>query len=951
MALSSSQIYVATYSATNQDRSRLTPAAPPQLHPQASSLGSRWRFGRSTTNLRETGSRSSSITPSDLVPAAPKTSIERSASKMSLFNLFSKPKVERARGHTEVGLAVPMRPRSPQKAPASISPPKSSLRQNPAPPAQQSIRVRSSQMFRPTSMRPPAPAAGDSGSWHPPPLFQAFPQSVKHATIQACVFSPEVLMRTQSQRRQAEILLERMDSVRDLSIISEDGTEAKKLEKNHRRLISNSVLNPPTPELTNKIYILCTAGYVLQYAGDGTFDRTPEKVLKLGKDSAAFACDLIPGKHWVLQISSHALEDGAREPPAPARSRNSMLSRLRSPAVPVRKTATSFLLVLESAEEMDSWMTAVRKEIDNQGGKQVRDESRRASTSTEDSREKQSSETTSHRFQVRRDPKAPSKLPIDSPVQSQYGSPKIVTSDWESSRSERTPSIAESLGGQSYRYGTSRQSAESSSIASTPVSQSQVELDQLRGRPRYSYMSTATSTSTPGTRNTSRSSSPIAQSPFVDSSPLSADGEAYRSATSLKSFHMNPGNSMGSRRRSMQQLPVTNEDFTPAVKVSQERQRHSLYGPVSPNIIETGPASKTGPSASTSSALNQENGAAQDGALSNLRDSRPALAMHASTTSENHNITRSQVPVREDSPLQSSARRYSNARRDMVSPPPREPAPLPPTSAPRQSIVIAPPSMNMENNKLPYELTLGTRAARRVSTNPKPFIRPFPVRPQQHHTEQAAIVPRRLSSLTPQSRPAPLPLRVNINRSVTAPVQAPSQASRPSVASDIRNQMSQSEQMLRRPVSVQPQPRASQVPLQAASRPIRAIASTPSFLPGKRTSNPIVAPINPRISVSGTYKPESPIEGRLQPQLRIIPPRRSMGAIGMPPPMPPPDLPLPPPPPSTALPPVPSMVQPGPPPSMPLPAPPPNMPLPSLPPPPTTPLPRLPASAPKGISI
>jgi hypothetical protein len=75
-------------------------------------------------------------------------------------------------------------------------------------------------------------------------------------------------MRTQSQRRQAEVMRERMDSARDLSIITEDGTEAKRLEKTHKRLISNSVLNPPAPELVNKIYILVTAGYVLQYAGD-----------------------------------------------------------------------------------------------------------------------------------------------------------------------------------------------------------------------------------------------------------------------------------------------------------------------------------------------------------------------------------------------------------------------------------------------------------------------------------------------------------------------------------------------------------------------------------------------------------------------------------------------------------------------------------------------------------
>ena len=216
------------------------------------SSNSRWRFNRSTANLREAASQSISG-PSSGQNDAPK--LARTPSKLSLFNLFSRPKVERAHGHTEVGLAIPMRPQTPPKP---AIPPKSALRQNPSPAAQQSIRSRSSLMFRPVSMRPP-PIDNDSGAWEPPPLFQAFPQSVKHATVQACVFPPEVLMRTQSQRRQAELIKERIDSARDLSVIEENSTETKKLEKSHKRLISNSMLNPPAPELVNKIYIIVTS--------------------------------------------------------------------------------------------------------------------------------------------------------------------------------------------------------------------------------------------------------------------------------------------------------------------------------------------------------------------------------------------------------------------------------------------------------------------------------------------------------------------------------------------------------------------------------------------------------------------------------------------------------------------------------------------------------------------
>jgi hypothetical protein len=938
MALSSSQIYLATYSANGE---RTSSASNVRNRVQEPHSTSRWRFGRTPTLPRDSESRSSSAAgrassirrdPSP-TPGVPK--LERSASKMSLFNLFSRPKVEKARGHTEVGLAVPMRPQTPPKSQLSTSAPKSSLRQNPSPPAQQTIRARSSQMFRPMSMRPP-PQPKEFGTWEPPPLFQAFPQSVKHATVQACVFAPEVLMRTQSQRRQAEVLRERMDSARDLSVITEDGTEAKRSEKTHKRLISNSVLNPPPPELVNKIYILVTAGYVLQYAGDGSFDRTPERILKLGKDSAAFACDLIPGKHWVLQISSHALDDGTTE----AGPRNSLLSRLRSQNAVMRKAATSFLLVLESAEEMDAWMTVVRKEIDNQGGMKIKDESSRASSSTDDTRETKSSDTTSHRYLVQRDPKAPSKIiPVDSPLQSQYGSPRILASEWGSNRSDRTASIAESLSGQSFRHGNQRQSAEASSVATTPISQDQVQLDSLRGRSRFSYMSTTTSLSGPGTRSTSRESSPAPQSPFQEGFGAAVESEPLRSAMSLKSFHMNPSNSVASRRRSMQPLPVTDEHFAPSANKPPLRQRHSLYGPVSPTM-----AGAERPSAVNSITTN-------DGPdMTQIRDRRESLmspiAGAAATPRPQVQIkpanqALAQAQALEDSPVRPSIRSYSvPPRRDVVSPPPRNPAPLPPTPASRQSI-LASQANSRTSSAVP---TPDVRSQRRVSANPKPFLRPLPVRPQQQHAEQARAAPRRLSSYTPASGPALMRLSVNGNRSVTAPARPPYVSGNIAPTSHSTAQTTQ----IRRPTSVQA--RTTPAPFfLTPSRPVRAIASTPSFVPGRRTSNPQVLTSNtaftpPSASVLGAPKGQTQ---QAQAESKPITPRRSMTTIGLPPPVPPPNvplptlppnLPLPPTPPNVALPPPPppptssGMSLPGPPPNMPLPAPPPTAPLPPTPP-------------------
>ena len=862
------------------------------------SSNSRWRFTRSTANLREAASGSISG-PSSGQGNAPK--LARAPSKLSLFNLFSRPKVERARGHTEVGLAVPMRPQTPPKP---AIPPKSALRQNPSPSAQQSIRSRSSLMFRPMSMRPPPPD-NESGVWEPPPLFQAFPQSIKHATVQACVFPPEVLMRTQSQRRQAELIRERIDSARDLSVIEENSTETKKLEKSHKRLISNSVLNPPAPELVNKIYILVTSGYVMQYAGDGPFDRLPEKVLKLGKDSAAFACDLIPGKHWVLQISSHAHDDGTVE----MGPKSSLLSRLRTQNAIGRKAATSFLLVLESAEEMDAWMTKVRKEIENSGGPKVKDESIRASSSIDGSSGKQSTET-SHRYLVQRDPNVVTKIamPVDSPHTSYHAVPlKVVTSDWEGDRTERTPSVTSSTLDQSSRQSIKRQSTEVSSISSTPISQEQMQLDQLRGRSRFSYMSTATSASGTGTRNTSRDSSPTPQSPLKESFSPVAEPEAYRP---LRSFHSNPSNDSGPRRRSVQPLPVTTEDNSMSVEVPAMRQRHSFYGPTSPTlqeppkaepetlppvVIETAPAVPPPPAF-----------VAAKGLTAHIASQARSASTERTDTATNSSTEKD----REDSPVRFNAGAYGTLSREQtISPPPRDSPPAPPPSAYRQSLgQHTSYTVQAPSNLAPFKSD--PSRGRRISATPKPFLRPFPVRPQAQHSNSSNPVQRRASAMPTT---ASLSLATLASRSVTAPPRSPSAAAVLTPSAHACTLHSTQSQTLRRPTSVQV--RSDPAPFLSSIRPAIAISSTPSFVPGTGRRSP------PGLNAP-TVLHSSPSTGALRQQASLQTPaqskhlmqRKSMPAIGLPPPAPPPDMPLPAPPPTMPL--------PAPPPSMPLPAPP-----------------------------
>ena len=873
---------------------------PPDDTPKPKSVSSstsRWRFNRSAANLPEVKSRPATAKP-DPPAATPTPKLERTPSKMSLFNLFSRPKVERARGHTEVGLAVPMRPQTPPRTATPVTTPKSSLRQNPSAPAQQTIRARSSQMFRPMSMRP-APSHREFGSWDPPPLFQAFPQSLKHATLQACVFPPEVLMRTQSQRQQAEYLRDRMDSTRDLSTIAENGAEPKKLEKTHKRLISNAVLSPPAPELVNKIYMIVTAGFVLQYAGDGPFDRLPEKVLTLGKESAAFACDLIPGKHWVLQISSHAHNDGTVE----HGPKNNLLSRLRSQNATAKISATSFLLVLESAEEMDAWMTTVRKEIDALGGMKAKDESIRASSSTDEFTEKKSTETTSHRYLVHRDPNVVSKI---APVESQYSaSPRIVTSDWETDRSVRTASIADSSSGKSSRRDLSRQSVEMSSVASTPVSQisqHQMQLEQLRGRPRFSFMSNTTATSGPGTRDTSRDSSPAPQSPLKENFLPAGEAETPRSAMSLRSFHMNPSNSgTASRRRSMQPLPVTNEDFPPSIKVPVSRQRHSLYSPTSPTVPELGKPGAVGRALSSRVSAVTVPSNDKENAIPHIASCARSIAPKIQTDLPGGLSNAPQVQTREDSPVRDNTRTYrAPPRRETISPPPNEPAPLPPQPAKRQSVFGTLPPITTQSSTSYSASSPTARTQRRLSATPKPFLRPFPIRPQAQHGDATVIIPRRQSSFAPTSAPAPLPLGINVSRSVTAPARPPSAAANmtPTSHPSTVHSASQASQPLRRPNSVQI--RSNPAPFTSFSRPVRAIQSTPSFVPGNRSSSgPTSAPRQLQTTASiDTLRQEA----LAQQNQKVIAPRRSMPAIGLPPPAPPPNMPLPPPPPNMPLP-------------------------------------------------
>ncbi|KAF5123704.1 hypothetical protein E5D57_011621 [Metarhizium anisopliae] len=198
-----------------------------------------------------------------------------------------------------------------------------------------------------------------STNWTLPPLFKAFPQAVHHATLPAATISADAILRINEKKNSLQTKEEE-----DLANGAGNDHLDADMDK-HRKKNNKWELNAPATnfEWTTKIYVLVTSGYLLQYSRNGTFDRLPEKILRLGPSSAAFAADAIPGRHWVIQVSSVA--DDYDHQGLESRSIFSKLSfRLTE-----RRNASNLLMVFENAEDMEGWLAVLRNEIEKQGGR------------------------------------------------------------------------------------------------------------------------------------------------------------------------------------------------------------------------------------------------------------------------------------------------------------------------------------------------------------------------------------------------------------------------------------------------------------------------------------------------------------------------------------------------------------------------------------------------------
>ena len=388
-------------------------------------------------------------------------------------------------------------------------------------------------------------ATGKPVPWSPPPLFQAYPQAVKHATLRVPILSAETILRLQHERDAGTN--QRSDSYTPTS----DSAKTQK-EKKSKKPRTSDVLSKS--DWSDKIFVLVTSGYVLQYAGDGTFDRLPEKIMPLSKDSAAFASDAIPGKPYVLQISHVSDEEGRLNTEAS----KSMFKKLGI-KVESKRSTSCFFLVLESPDDMSSWLVTVRKEIEAMGGKEYKpDEVRRPATG---GAAPLLQSRPSQRYLVKRDPNRFFERPRDLlPHRCPDGELKarkehLVSRNLNQiTRNERNLPTDKILGDdmsmnkrstEANLVAANRQSIltqrsmESRSLSNTTASINQMYLDGLKESPRQSYASTSGKTFA-----TSRDSSPGPSPAKIHPETQDWTAYPYESRTMASAYAANTPNAI-----------------------------------------------------------------------------------------------------------------------------------------------------------------------------------------------------------------------------------------------------------------------------------------------------------------------------------------------------------------------------------------------------------------------
>ena len=375
---------------------------------------------------------------------------------------------------------------------------------------------------------------GGAASWDTAPLHKAYPQAARYSTLPAASVPADLILRNH-ERKVAE------------ASATDDGDQDKP-KRRQKRSRAGTISDF---EWTTKTYILLATGHLLEYAGEGPFDRQPEKVLRLSRSSAAFASDLIPGRHWVLQVASAMGSEGNS-----VDSRTGFFSRLPFRGGDKRSVA-NMLLVFESAEDMDEWLASLRRTVEALGGKKVLSETGKPKTEQASTLREQTSQRT--------------LVVHDSDQGSRSTGHHSWGQDFERRESDASYAPTEA---------TREQSMDGMSATNSIVSQDGQQLESLRSSAhRLSCISSGQRTMI-----TSAGSSP-ACSPTAESFPLSSEDPQRRhlDVGSVDSRLRPNASDIVNRRKSMQTMSPSEEEPESAPE-RPFRPQSTLVQGLSPNF-------------------------------------------------------------------------------------------------------------------------------------------------------------------------------------------------------------------------------------------------------------------------------------------------------------------------------------------------------------------------------
>ncbi|KAH0293790.1 hypothetical protein M436DRAFT_71542 [Aureobasidium namibiae CBS 147.97] len=280
--------------------------------------------------------------------------------KSSLFNLFSRPRVEKQRGFNESGYTV-----TPIIEPGRSTPSPDlivrvpSLPFNPAPQAPYSRPSTSLSIHedRRILARSRTTASSDHVREEDetpslPTLFDIYTDSSKVTIAQAIDESGQSRLTRPRKSNASHIIPAHIHEERRGSVDS-----IKTEHKTQSRSGRNSLSQGP---FQRKIFALSNDGMILQYPEKGGGERLPERALQLCSESVAFACDLVPGRPYVLQVDQKPTVASEYHT---LHSQTSLLTKIGLKDNLPRVGEHSILIILDTAEELTSWMNAVRKQI------------------------------------------------------------------------------------------------------------------------------------------------------------------------------------------------------------------------------------------------------------------------------------------------------------------------------------------------------------------------------------------------------------------------------------------------------------------------------------------------------------------------------------------------------------------------------------------------------------